>query len=193
MRLTCAGRPSENLQQLMNRGRAGGFTLIELLVVVTIIGVVVAIAVPGLLRARLAGNEASAIGSMRAIIDGESAYSSSCAAGGYAVKLADLALPPSGGRQGFVSPDLSTDPSVKSGYTVTLFKETGAVNVGTAAATCNGSANTPVSLYEATADPVTPGGTGMRYFATDGRGTIFYSNTASFGTAVIPTTATPVQ
>ena len=43
------------------------------------------------------------------------------------------------------------------------------------------------------ANPVTAGGTGTRYFATDTRGTIFYDNTASFGTAVIPTTATPVQ
>ena len=61
--------------------QAHGFTLIELLIVVTLIGVIVAIAVPSLLRARMAGNEASAIGSMRAIIEGQSAYSSSCAHG----------------------------------------------------------------------------------------------------------------
>src|SRR5207244_1771778 len=97
-----------------------GFTLIELLIVVAIIGVVVAIAVPGLLRARLAGNEASAIGSLRAIIDGQAAYSSSCSGGGYAVFLADLSLPPAGATGGFISPDLKVDPSVKSGYTVAL-------------------------------------------------------------------------
>src|SRR5436309_3288211 len=55
-----------------------GFTLIVLLIVVAILGIIAAIDVPGLLRARMPGNEASATGSMRAINSSESTYSSNC-------------------------------------------------------------------------------------------------------------------
>ncbi len=73
-----------------------GFSLIELLIVVAIILIIAAIAIPNLLRAKIAANEASAANSIRKIATAEVTYSSAYPTQGYAPDLPSLGGPVTG-------------------------------------------------------------------------------------------------
>ena len=136
-----------------------GFSLIELLIVATIILIIAAIAIPNLLRSKMAANEASAVGSMRTLNTAAVTYSTSY--GGYPPSLAAL-LPPTSGNASSTAADLVDTVlggGIKSGYSFTW----------TAA---NPDSNNNYQTYTITAGPTALGTTGQRYFFTDQSGVI---------------------
>ncbi|MBI4585163.1 MAG: prepilin-type N-terminal cleavage/methylation domain-containing protein [Planctomycetes bacterium] len=130
--------------------RNSGFTLIELMIVVAIIAIIAAIAIPSLLNARKAGNEASAISSLRTLTTVNEQYRTRFQS--YASGLGVL------NTEGYIDNVLSSGTKSGYGFAYTLAS---------------------VNTWNCTADPSTPGTTGDRYFFVDQSGVIRFSSTGT--------------
>jgi len=144
-----------------------GFSLIELLIVVAIILIIAAIAIPSLLQAKIAANESSAVGSIRAIKSAEFAYSSAYATVGYAPSIAELGgaapctpAPATACILDNVLAQATPGSPGKSGYT---FLATGLTGGG------GGAYN---AAFVAGAAPIAPKATGNRSFCSTDDGVL---------------------
>jgi prepilin-type N-terminal cleavage/methylation domain-containing protein len=144
-----------------------GFSLIELLIVVAIILIIAAIAIPNLLRSRIAANQASAVGSLRTLNTAEVTYSSTYNVG-FSNTLAYLAPDPTGNAPtataaGLIDSVLALGS--KSGYSFTY-------SPGPSDSTGR------ISTYQFTAVPLTSS-TGTNYYFTDQSGVIRQNSTTT--------------
>ena len=145
-----------------------GMTMVELSIVILILGVLLVLAVATLWRARLAGNEASAISSLRTIHKAQFAYAVECGRGNYATSLVILGTKPSGSPYAFLNEDLgSVAAPTRSGYTIEMRL---GLDGSAAGNDCRGNA-TQTQFY-ASAAPV-DSGTGTRAFAINQGGAIW--------------------
>ena len=174
-----------------------GFTLIELLFVIAVICMIAAIWLQGLMRARMAGNESSAIASLRVINSSQHAYMTSCGNGFYASSLTILADPAPVGT-GFISPDLGSAAIIeKSGYRLTMAQGSEADSAVEDGCNPSGLAEDLYSSYYASNGPIAAGQTGIRWFWTNSAGAIFTSNADDFAAIQIgngvPGAGAPLQ
>jgi prepilin-type N-terminal cleavage/methylation domain-containing protein len=155
-----------------------GFSLIELLIVVAIILIIAAIAIPNLLRSRIAANEASAVGSIRTVNTAEVTYASTYPSLGFAPDLKTL------------GPGATAGNTTASSANAVLLDGVLGCSTGTSAVGCTksgysffvtGSAavNGVVNTYASTANPITVDQTGKRFFYSDASGVIRYNATAT--------------
>jgi prepilin-type N-terminal cleavage/methylation domain-containing protein len=151
-----------------------GFSLIELLIVVAIILIIAAIAIPNLLRSRMAANEASAVGSLRTINTAEITYVSTYPTFGFAGGLTYLG-PGTGSictanqNTACLLDNVLGCPAASAGVACTKSGYNFIVNVTSWAA--------PVTFYFSNANPISTQ-TGTRYFYSDASGVIRYNTTA---------------
>jgi prepilin-type N-terminal cleavage/methylation domain-containing protein len=167
--------PPSSSPEARNREHLGpdGFSLIELLVVVAVIAIVAGIAIPAVLQARLSANESAAIASLTVIRSAQVSFAGACGGGGFAQSLDDLAKPPSGSTESFLSEPFAANGVLRSGYFANVSPDIGALVVTAAADTCNSSAAPSMSSYFAERHAQTIGMSGQRSFALATTGPIF--------------------
>ncbi len=150
-----------------------GFSLIELLIVVAIILIIAAIAIPNLLRSRIAANESSAVGSLRSINTAEVTYSSTYPGIGFADTLQKLG-PPAAGAQP-TSAAAGTLDAVIGCATATCPKS--GYNLGLSAPVGGPPPAPPSTVYATAAVPLTLGQSGQRSFCSSSDGVIHFDPT----------------
>ena len=175
------------------RGKEKGFSLIELLIVVAIILIIAAIAIPNLLRSRMAANEASAVGSIRTMNTAAITYNSTYGNGFPPTLTAIGTVGTTPSCTNAMLLDTVLTSGTKSGYYFGL--QAGSVPLTSASSSCSGGYGNSDG-YVVTANPVTTGTTGQRSFCSDASGVIRFDATGALATAVnalCPTTLSPLQ